>query len=156
MKTKYALKALTYLARAEEGRPVLIAEIAEREAIPRKFLEVILRDLRDGGLLDSRKGRGGGYALRRSAAKISVASVLKALDGSLAPVPCLSRTTYRRCDGCVEESTCAVRLVMADLYAATIGVLEAITLADIMNRVDRASEIRMRLSTPLTPATPSR
>ena len=156
MKTKYALKALTYLARAEEGRPVLIAEIAEREAIPRKFLEVILRDLRHGGLLDSRKGRGGGYALRHSPANISVASVLEALDGSLAPVPCLSRTQYRRCDGCLEESTCAVRLVMADLYAATIGVLEAITLADIVNRVDRASEIRLRLSTPLTPATPSR
>jgi Rrf2 family protein len=156
MKTKYALKALTYLARAELGRPVLIAEIAEREGIPRKFLELILRELRHSGLLHSRKGRGGGYSLSESPDSISVASVIEALDGSLAPVPCLSRTAYRRCEGCHDERSCGVRLVMAELYAATIGVLAATTIADVVRRVDRASDTRLRSSTKLSPMNPSR
>ena len=140
MKTKYALKALTHLARAKEGAPVLIAEIAEREGIPRKFLELILRELRQHGILESRKGRGGGYALRHKASSITLASVMRVLDGPLAPVPCLSRTAYRRCDGCVDERSCGVRLVMADLYAATTNILESTTVADMVERTDRVDE----------------
>jgi Rrf2 family protein len=142
MKTKYALKALTHLARAKQGEPVLIAEIAEREGIPRKFLELILRELRQHGILDSRKGRGGGYALRREASSITLASVMRVLDGPLAPVPCLSRTAYRRCDGCLDESSCGVRLVMADLYAKTTEILETTTIADMVARMERAGEAR--------------
>ena len=83
MKTKYALKALSHLARAREGEPVLIAEISEREGIPRKFLELILRELRQHGILESRKGRGGGYSLRLRPASITLASVIRVLDGPL-------------------------------------------------------------------------
>lgn len=142
MKTKYALKALTHLARAREGEPVLIAEIAEREAIPRKFLELILRELRQHGILESRKGRGGGYTLRQKADQISLASIIRVLDGPLAPVPCLSRTAYRRCEGCVDESTCGIKLVLTDLYAATTNILETTTVADIVARMDKAGEKR--------------
>jgi Rrf2 family protein len=142
MKTKYALKALTHLARAEPGEPVLIAEIAEREAIPRKFLELILRELRQHGILESRKGRGGGYALRQKAEEISLASIIRVLDGPLAPVPCLSRTAYRRCEGCVDETNCGVRLILKDLYAATTNILETTTVADIVSRVAEAGERR--------------
>jgi Rrf2 family protein len=142
MKTKYALKALTHLAKAKPGEPVLIAEIAEREGIPRKFLELILRELRQHGMLESRKGRGGGYALRQDAKSITLASVMRVLDGPLAPVPCLSRTAYRRCDGCREESSCGVRLVLTDLYAATTQILETTTVADMVARMDRVGEVR--------------
>jgi Rrf2 family protein len=142
MKTKYALKALTHLARATAGEPVLIAEIAEQEGIPRKFLELILRELRQHGILESRKGRGGGYSLRQKAEQISLASVIRVLDGPLAPVPCLSRTAYRRCEGCVDESTCGIKLVLTDLYAATTNILEATTVADIVARMDKANDER--------------
>jgi Rrf2 family protein len=142
MKTKYALKALTHLARANEGEPVLIAEIADREGIPKKFLELILRELRQHGILESRKGRGGGYSLRSKPETITLAAIIRVLDGPLAPVPCLSRTAYRRCDGCVEESTCGVRLVLKELYAATTNILETTTIADIVARVDLASDPR--------------
>ena len=111
MKTKYALKALAQLAQAPDGQPLQIADIAEQDQIPRKFLEAILAELKHHGFLRSRKGRGGGYLLAKPADTISLASVIRVLDGPIAPVPCLSRTAYRPCEGCKDEATCAVRLV---------------------------------------------
>ncbi|HEV8246725.1 MAG TPA: Rrf2 family transcriptional regulator [Polyangiaceae bacterium] len=134
MKTKYALKALTQLAAAAPGTPMLIADIAEREAIPRKFLEAILAELKQHGFLRSRKGRGGGYYLARSADTITLAAVIRVLDGPLAPVPCLSRTAYQRCEGCRDEATCGVRLVLREAHAASVKVLESTTLADMVQR----------------------
>jgi len=140
MKTKYALKALAYLAQTPAEEPVLIAEIAEREGIPRKFLELILAELKQHGFVHSRKGRGGGYYLATSPEKISIASVMRVLDGPIAPVPCLSRTAYRKCDGCREEATCGVRLVMQDLYEASVKVLESTTVLDLVKRVQTATK----------------
>src|SRR5512147_1482378 len=108
-KTKYALRALYRLAVAEPGSPMLIAEIAEVEQIPRKFLELILVELKTHGLLKSRKGRGGGYLLARSPESISIADVLRITDGPMAPVPCLSKTSKERCADCRDEATCSVR-----------------------------------------------
>jgi Rrf2 family protein len=139
MKTKYALKALSQLASAPPGEPMLIADIAEREGIPRKFLEAILAELKQHGFLRSRKGRGGGYALARNADTITVASIVRVLDGPLAPVPCLSRTAYQRCEGCREEATCGIRLVMRDAHAAMVQVLEGTTLADMVRRSQDAN-----------------
>jgi Rrf2 family protein len=139
MKTKYALKALAYLATARPEEPVLIAEIAEREEIPRKFLELILAELKQHGFVRSRKGRGGGYYLAVLPHKISIAAVMRVLDGSLAPVPCLSRTAYQRCEGCKDEATCGVRLVLQDMYEASVRLLESTTLADYVQRVDKAT-----------------
>lgn len=135
MKTQYALKALAMLARTEPGKPLLIAEMAERERLPKKFLELILRELRQHGILDSRKGRGGGYLLRRNPEEITLAQILRILDGPIAPVPCLSQTAYRRCDGCVDERTCGLRVVLRELYEANLRILERTTLADVARRM---------------------
>lgn len=143
MKARYALKALCLLAAAPPGEPVLIAEIAEREQIPRKFLELILAELKQHGILQSRKGRGGGYLLARDPQAISLASVLRVLDGPIAPVPCLSRTAYHRCPECRDEATCSVRLVLKEANDASIGVLESTTLADMLSRVNNASRPRV-------------
>jgi Rrf2 family protein len=145
MKTKYALKALGFLAAAPPGKPVLIAEIAEREGIPRKFLELILSELRQHGFLRSRQGRGGGYLLAREPADITLAAVIRVLDGPIAPVPCLSQTAYQRCDGCQDEHTCGVRLILKDLYEASLNVLENTTLADLVRRTEAASRERRRV-----------
>ncbi len=134
MKTKYALKALAQLATAVDGQPLQIADIAEQDQIPRKFLEAILAELKHHGFLRSRKGRGGGYLLAKPADTISLASVIRVLDGPIAPVPCLSRTAYRPCEGCKDEATCAVRLVLKDAHAASLQVLESTTLADMVSR----------------------
>jgi Rrf2 family protein len=140
MKTKYALKALAYLATAPPGTPVLIAEIAQKEDIPRKFLELILAELKQHGFVRSRKGRGGGYFLAVTPEKIAIAAVMRVLDGPIAPVPCLSRTSYQRCEGCKDEATCGVRLVLQDLYESSVKILESTTLADLVRRVERASK----------------
>src|SRR6186713_3226379 len=138
MKTKYALKALGQLASAPPGEPMLIADIAEREEIPRKFLEAILVELKQHGFVRSRKGRGGGYTLAKNPDTITVASVLRVLDGPIAPVPCLSRTAYQRCAECRDETTCGVRLVLREAHAASVQVLENTTLADMVERVANA------------------
>lgn len=140
MKTKYALKALCRLALAEPGARVLIADIAEQEGIPRKFLELILGELKQHGILQSRKGRGGGYTLAKNPDTITVASVLRVLDGPIAPVPCLSRTAYQRCAECRDEGTCGVRLILREAHAASVQVLENTTLADMVERVASAGK----------------
>lgn len=133
MKTKYALKALSYLANAEPGL-VLIRDIAEHEAIPKKFLELILRELKQHGLVESRKGRNGGYLLSRAPEDISLAAVIRVLDGPIAPLPCLSQTRYQKCDECQDERTCGLRLALKDAHEATLNALEATTLADVVAR----------------------
>jgi Rrf2 family protein len=135
MKTKYALKALSRLAVAPKGQPILIADIAEQEGIPKKFLELILSELKQHGILTSRKGRGGGYLMARAPEDVTVASVLRVLDGPIAPVPCLSRTAYQRCNECPNEATCSVRLVLREAHEASVHVLENTTIADMINRV---------------------
>ena len=140
MKTRYALKALTQLAQAGEGTVVLIGEIAEREGIPKKFLEAILRELKQHGVVMSRKGRGGGYALNQAPKAISLAQVIRALEGPLAPVPCLSQTAYRRCDECKDEHSCGVRLVLRDLHQATMRVLDGTSLDDLVRRTREAAQ----------------
>ena len=131
MKAKYAIKALARLALAPPGEPMLIADIAERDGIPKKFLEAILAELKQHGIVHSRKGRGGGYLLSKAPESITLAAILRVLDGPIAPVPCLSKTAYRRCDGCQDEATCSVRLVLREAYAASVEVLEHTTLADV-------------------------
>ena len=136
-KSKYALKALLVLA-TEFGRgPVLISEISRQEGIPRKFLELILLELKNEGLLGSKKGKGGGYFLARPPHAIHVGDVLRALDGPLAMTSCVSRTGYRRCDECLDERTCGVRLVMQEVRDATAKILDATSLTDILKQVER-------------------
>lgn len=134
-KSKYALKALTVLAKDYERRqPLLIADIAERGRIPKKFLELILLDLKNDGILQSRKGKGGGYLLAKPPAQIKIGAVLRLSEGPLAPLPCLSQTAYRKCEECEDEATCAVRLVMRDVYEVQTKVLDAMSLQDMMDK----------------------
>lgn len=142
MKAKYALMALGHLAAAPREEPVLISEIAEKEGIPRKFLELILRELKQHGILDSRKGRGGGYLLRQEPETVTLAQVIRIVDGPIAPVPCLSQTAYRRCKECKDETTCSVRLVLRDLHLASLRVLEGTTLASLAAQVRGADGVK--------------
>ncbi len=136
-KTKYALKALIFLAREGAEKPVLISEIADEEGIPKKFLEFILLELKNKGMLESRKGKGGGYLLGKSPERIKLGEVMRALDGPIAPLPCLSKTAYRKCDECEDEKTCGVRLIMKEVYEANIKILDGTSLADILERTDQ-------------------
>ena len=129
-KAKYALLAALHLARRESEGAVLIAEIAEAERIPKKFLESILLTMKNRGLLVSRKGRGGGYALARPADQISFGEIVRLMDGPLAPVPCVSVTAYHACEECASEAGCEIRAVMKRVRDAISEVLDATTLAD--------------------------
>lgn len=133
-KTKYALKAIYHLAGQPSSQPVLIADMAKAENIPKKFLEFILLSLRKGGILQSRIGKGGGYYLAAAPSKVTLGSVVRILEGDLAPVQCLSETNYARCDECDDEATCGIRLVMVDVNKALAQVLDNLTLADMIDR----------------------
>jgi Rrf2 family protein len=132
-KAKYALKAMGRLA-LSPGSPLTVGELAEADAIPHKFLEAILRELKQHALLTAKKGPGGGFLLSRRPEAISVAVILRVVDGPIAPVPCLSRTAYRKCDECRAESSCAIRLVLREAHEATLRVLESTTLADLAKK----------------------
>lgn len=133
-KTLYAFKALIHLAGTPSGEPVLIADLAKREAIPKKFLEFILLSLKKGGILNSRIGKGGGYSLALPTNRITIGAIVRILEGDLAPVQCLSTTNYARCDECFDEATCGIRLTMADVNNALNSVMDNLTLADMIER----------------------
>lgn len=133
-KTIYAFKALIHLAGTPSGQPVLIADLAKGENIPKKFLEFILLTMRKGGLLNSRIGKGGGYSLALPANKITIGAVVRILEGDIAPVQCLSVTNYARCEECQDETTCGIRLTMADVNVALASVMDGLTLADMIER----------------------
>jgi Rrf2 family protein len=134
MKAKYGLRALTVLAREYGRGPVLIADLAQNEKIPRKFLELILLELNKKGVLVSKKGKGGGYSLRRPPELVSLGELIRALDGPLALLPCVSQTAYQRCDECPDEKTCGIRSVMKEVRDRTAQILDGTTLADLILR----------------------
>jgi len=134
-KSKYALKALTVLAKEYGQGPVLISDIAHRENIPHKFLELILLEMKNHGWLHSKKGKGGGYFLAREPRSISLGQVVRALDGPIAPLPCVSKTAYMRCRECRDERTCGIRIVMQEVRDATAKILDSTSLEDMLKRV---------------------
>jgi Rrf2 family protein len=134
----YGLKAVLALGRAEGRAPVRIADLAQAEAIPRKFLERILLRLQRRGVLRSKVGVGGGYALARPADLITIGEIVRLLDGPLAPVPCVSQTAYRRCAECADERTCGIRLVMKDARDAIAAVLDRTTVREALDRSEAA------------------
>ena len=133
-RTKYALKALLALTEHRGDQPVRIADLARQERIPRKFLELILLDLRNQGLVRSQKGKGGGYLLARDPRKVYVGQVVRLFDGPLAPVPCASQTAYVRCADCANEAACGVRLAMKEVRDATARILDRLSLASLARR----------------------
>lgn len=136
-KAKYALRALLMLAEAPRGELTFVQEIAERQNVPRKFLELILLELKRHGFVYSQRGRSGGYSLARPADTITFGQVIRAVDGPLAPLPCASITGYRRCADCTDEHTCSIRKVMRKVRDAMAMILDGTTLADAQaGRVD--------------------
>lgn len=135
-KTKYGLKALIYLARYNEKGPVLISHLAKEEGIPKKFLELILLDLKNQGLLHSKRGKGGGYYLHKRPDQIFIGEVVRLFDGPLAPVSCVSQYAYRRCEECHNEQQCAIRMIMKEVRDAMSKILDQTTLSDLLDKAD--------------------
>ncbi|MCX5495079.1 Rrf2 family transcriptional regulator [Kaistia dalseonensis] len=131
-KAKYAFKALIHLARQPKGETIQIDDIARQAGVPRKFLEHILLDLKHRGIIASRRGRTGGYILIKPAEEVTIGQVLRAIDGPIAPLSCISRTAYQPCSDCPDEANCAVRRMFAGAYAAQLLLFDATTLADAL------------------------
>jgi Rrf2 family protein len=144
-KSKCALKALLVLSQEYGKGPVLISEIAVREKIPHRFLELILLELKNHGVLLSRKGKGGGYFLSKPPDHTSVGHMLRMLEGPLAPLPCASKTAYRRCEECIDEKTCGIRILMKEVRDATAAILDSTTLEDVLKRAQAAATSRESL-----------
>jgi Rrf2 family protein len=138
-RTQYGLKAMLVLARRYREGPVLIATIAAEESIPLKFLEGILLDLKGQGLFESKKGKGGGYHLSRPPSTITIGSVIRMMEGPLAPLPCASETAFKPCPECQDIETCGTRIIMRQVRDAIASVLDNTTLADLVRRADNSS-----------------
>jgi Rrf2 family protein len=123
-KSKYAIKALIFLAKKKTSEPVLIEEISNEEHIPRKFLETILLDLRKAGYLGSKKGKGGGYYLLKPAEEINMAEIMRLFDGAIALVPCVAHKYYEPCEECLDEITCPIREVFRVIREQTVATLK--------------------------------
>jgi Rrf2 family protein len=132
-KTKYGLKALTYLATQKDKEPVQIAEISRHENISQKFLESILLTLRKTGFLGSKKGKGGGYYLIKEPSEIPMTSVIRVLEGPIAMVPCVSLNFYEKCNDCPDEEGCAVHKLMLQVRDSALEVYRKNTLADLIS-----------------------
>jgi Rrf2 family protein len=114
---------------------MLISDLAEREGIPKKFLEHILLELKKHGLLQSQKGKGGGYLLGKPPGSVTFGQVIRILDGPLAPVSCVSQMAYQRCKECKDEATCGVRIVMKETRDAIAEVLDGVTLTQALKKM---------------------
>ena len=134
LKGRYALRALVVLGLAFEQEVVSIQQIADQQNIPKKFLEQILHDLRGAGFVESRRGVSGGYKLSRSPGQITLAQIIRHLEGPLAAVPCVSEFFYEKCT-CPDEANCSIRSVMAEVREATAKILENVTVATLCERV---------------------
>ncbi|MDH4472693.1 MAG: Rrf2 family transcriptional regulator [Fluviicola sp.] len=133
-KTKYALHALTYLAKKGSDNPTLIVEISEQAHIPRKFLESILLDLKKQGILASKMGKGGGYFLRHEPKEITISTIIRLFNGPIALLPCVSLNYYQPCDECTSETLCGLNKVMIDVRNETLRILENKSIQDIIDQ----------------------
>lgn len=139
-RTQYSLRALYALTRNYGCNPVLSAQMAQEEAIPRKFLEQILLSLKNCGLVSSKMGKGGGYSLAQPPDEITLGAVIRLIEGPLAPLPCASETQFRKCDECVDVKTCGTRIIMREVRDAIAGILDQATLASVCRKVDQARQ----------------
>ncbi|MPN22027.1 HTH-type transcriptional regulator CymR [bioreactor metagenome] len=135
LKGDYALRALLVLASRRPSEIVHIQLISDEQNIPKRFLEQILNDLRNAGFVQSRRGIQGGYRLAKPADQITLAEVIRHVEGALAPVNCVSERFYEKCS-CPDESRCAIRSVMKEVRDAIVGILGRLTLADLATRAE--------------------
>ncbi|HUJ20209.1 MAG TPA: Rrf2 family transcriptional regulator [Bryobacteraceae bacterium] len=140
-KTKYGLTALYSLARSYGSGPVMVPTLARQGGIPEKSLEQILLVLKIGGIVRSKAGRGGGYQLTKPPDQITIGSVIRIIEGPLAPLPCASETAYRPCEECPDPEECGTRLLMRQVRDATAHILDRTTLADVCRMVDKKKAV---------------
>lgn len=134
-KMKYALKALLVLAdeaAKPEPEPLTIGQIAQRSDTPKRFLEHILLEIRNAGVIASIRGRNGGYSLLKKPQDISISEMLRLIEGPIAPLPCLSRRAYQRCEDCTDEATCRIRKVFAEVFWSYLVIIDSLSLADML------------------------
>lgn len=149
-RAKYALRACVVLAELYPSNGWTSAsELAEAADVPKKFLEAILTQLRDQGLVESRRGPAGGHRLQSDPATVTVADVIRGIDGPLAMTPCASATAFKACDDCADVQTCQLRFIMRQARDAAAGVLESCSLADILAGPD--AKVPARRSRPAPP-----
>ena len=142
-KMKYALKALIVLAdeKAGEARALRIEEIAKRSGTPKRFLEQILLEIRNAGIVSSIRGRSGGYILDKDPATVQLSELLRLIDGPMAPLPCLSQRHYARCEDCTDEETCRIRRVFAEVFWSYLVLIESLSLADLVRSPGAAAQV---------------
>ena len=134
-KMKYALKALLVLGdEAGKAAPdaLTIEQIAKLSGTPKRFLEHILLEIRNAGVIASTRGRSGGYVLAKKPSEVSVSELLRLIDGPIAPLPCLSRRAYQRCEDCTDEAACRIRQVFAEVFWSYLVIIESLTLDDML------------------------
>lgn len=131
-KTKYAFKALIFLAQHEEEGPQLISEISKATRAPQKFLEAILLELKKMGILNSKKGKGGGYFIRVEPKQVKLSTIIRKINGPIALLPCASLNYYEKCDECVDEEKCTLKSTIEEVRDETLKILENKTLADMI------------------------
>lgn len=130
-KTKYGIKALTYICRHQNAGPIPIGVIAEAENISHKFLETILLILKKGGILASKKGKGGGYYLLKDPHTVFMSEIIRLLSGPIAMIPCVSLNFYEKCEDCPDEETCGINRLMLEVRDSTLQVLKKKSLAQL-------------------------
>lgn len=131
-KTKYAIKALMFLARQNEREPIRTVEIAEKERIPKKFLEQILLDLKKAAFVSSKQGASGGYYLLKSPEQINLADIHRLFDGMVALLPCASMKFYEPCEDCIDMDNCGLRKALIDVRDKSFSALEEKTIATLL------------------------
>jgi Rrf2 family protein len=159
-KSKYALKALLFLTKERQKGDVnklsLIGDIAEKESIPKKFLETILLELKNQRLVISERGKTGGYRLAQAPDVISVGNIIRIIDGPLAPVACVSHLYYKKCDECIDENTCEIRMVMKNVRDAICEILDKTSLLELSKTGDIAKVIAKKKTTSATKGKPKK
>lgn len=136
-KTKYAINALVYIAKNKEEQPISVSRIAREQNIPLKFLETILVELKNARIVNSKKGKFGGYSLNGTPKEIHMAKVMRLFDGAIGLLPCVTYDFYERCEECIDEETCGIRQVAMEIRNETVKRLKSATLADIVRREKR-------------------
>jgi Rrf2 family protein len=133
-KAKYAIHAMLRLAKEKERDPITIGEIAEKENIPHKFLEAILLELKSSGFISSKKGRSGGYYLRKDPDDINLADLHRTIDGAIALLPCVTYQYYERCEECKDEKTCTIRRAMKEVRDRSVDTLKGYSLNKLLEQ----------------------
>ncbi len=141
-KSKYALNALLHLTKKQGEGPVLISTISADENIPQKFLEAILLDLRNAGILSSKKGKGGGYYLLKKPEDVNIAQVLRIFDGPIALLPCVAFNFYERCEECKDEEVCAIREAFKEVREESVRIFKEYTLRKMVDREKALTEAK--------------